>query len=242
MKKLALVTGASRGIGRAIARQLAADGLHLVVNYRQDLAGAETTLQDILAAGGSGSVQQFDIADRTAVAEAVERITAELGVVDVLVNNAAAMSTNPLLRVKPPELDQALAANVGGLFACTQAVLKTWSKHRYGSRIINITSGAGECGFRHFTVYSATKAAMIGFTKSLAEELGPKGVTVNAVSPGFIETDATAGMNLEQAIAQTPMGRVGQPQDVADLVSFLASDRASFITGQVIRVNGGFYR
>jgi 3-oxoacyl-[acyl-carrier protein] reductase len=240
-KQLALITGASRGIGRAIAQQLAADGMSVIINYRQNAEAADSLMREILAAGGTAVTSQFDVADSTQVAECIAKLTDELGVIDVLVNNAGWMGGNPLLRVRAAELEQAIGLNVRGVFACTQAVLKTWAKIRYGRRVINITSGAAERGFKLFTVYSATKSTMIGFTKALAEELGPRGVTVNAVSPGVIETEATTGVNLDVVIPQTPLGRLGQPQDVADLVSFLVSDRAGFITGQVIRVNGGYY-
>lgn len=239
--RVALITGGSRGIGAAIARQFAADGLTVIINHRDSAHAAETAQREIQERGGQAIVRQFDVSSREQVDAAIAALTEELGVIDILVNNAATQREQPLLRVKQDDWDRTLGINLSGVFYCTQAVLKTWSKHRYGSRVINLTSIGGERGFRHSTVYGASKAGVIGFTKSLAEELGPKGVTVNAVSPGFILTEATAGMDQEAFAAQTPLRRIGRPEEVADLVSFLASERAGFITGQVIRINGGLY-
>lgn len=213
----------------------------VIINHRDSADAAEAVRREVQECGGTALVRQFDVSNADQVFEAIAGLTEEVGVVDVLVNNAAMQREQPLLRVKQDDWDRTLGINLSGVFYCTQAVLKTWSKHRFGSRVINLTSIGGERGFRHSTVYGASKAGVIGFTKSLAEELGPKAVTVNAVSPGFILTEATAGMDQELFAAQTPLRRIGRPEEVADLVSFLASERAGFITGQVIRINGGLY-
>lgn len=240
-RRIALVTGASRGIGRAIARQLAADGLLVIINYCSRDDAASETLRQISSAGGEAETKRFDVSDAEQVAAAVNQITAELGTIDVLVNNAAVGRDKPLLRVKQDQWDRTLATNVTGVHNCTQAVVKTWLGKSCGSRIVNITSVGGERGYRDSSTYCASKAAVIGYTKSLAHELAPKGITVNAVSPGFIMTDLTAHMPADVYIGQTPLGRAGRPEDVAYAVSFLVSDRAAFITGEVIRVNGGLY-
>lgn len=238
---IALITGSSRGIGRAIARQLADDGMRVIVNYRENAAAAEETRAEIAARGGFAVVRQFDLADREQVTAAVQALTDELGVIDVLVNNAAIMREKPLLRVRDADWDATIATNLSGVHHCTQAVLKTWARHGYGRRIVNLTSIGGETGFIHSTSYAASKAGVIGFTKALAQELAPRGVTVNAVSPGLILTDGTREMKKEELAARIPLGRAGLPEEVAYLVSFLVSDRAGFITGQVIRINGGMY-
>jgi len=239
--RIALVTGASRGIGRAIACQLAADGLLVVINYRSRDDAADDALRQISAAGGSAVLKKFDVSIAAQVDAAVKQITSELGTIDALVNNAAVGRDKPLLRVKPDEWERTLATNVTGVHHCTQAVVKTWVGKRCGSRIVNVTSVGAERGYRDSTTYCASKAAVIGYTKSLAHELAPKNVTVNAVSPGFVMTELTAHMPPELYIRQTPLGRAGRPEDVANAVSFLVSERAAFITGEVLRVNGGMY-
>ena len=240
-RRVALVTGASRGIGRAVALRLAADGLFVVVNYRQNEAAAAETLQHIEAAAAGGCLRRFDVADPAQVDTAVRNLTEDLGTIDVLVNNAGIARDKPLVRVKQDDWDQTLSTNLGGVHHCTRAVVKTWVGKRCGSRIVNVTSVGGQRGFRHSTTYCASKAGVIGFTKALAHELAPKGVTANAVSPGFIVTDMTAHMEQDYYIDQTPLGRPGRPEDVAHLISFLVSDRAGYVTGQVIGVNGGLY-
>lgn len=238
---LALVTGSSRGIGRAIACQLAADGFFVIVNYRVGEEAANAVCAQIQQQGGAGVPWQFDLADPLQVRNAIRSITREYGTIDVLVNNAACGMLKPLTRVKQDDWNRIMQTNLSGLHYCTQALVKTWTGKSCGSRIINITSIGAECGFRDSSSYSASKAGVIGFTKALAVELGPKGVTVNAVAPGYIATDMTADMPGDEIVAKTPLGRAGRPEDVANLVSFLASERAGFITGEVIRINGGLY-
>jgi 3-oxoacyl-[acyl-carrier protein] reductase len=238
---VALITGASRGIGRATAIQLANDGLTVIINYRRDTDAAAETLRRIEASGGHGLFRQFDVANHQEVDVAVKELTGELGLIDVLVNNAAVNRDKSLLRVKPKDWDITMGVNLAGMHHCTQAVVKTWVGKRCGSRIVNIGSIGGDRGFGDSTAYCASKAGVIGYTKALARELARKGVTVNVVSPGFVLTDGTAHMDLERYIQQTPLGRAGTPEEVAHLVAFLVSEHAAYITGQVICINGGMY-
>lgn len=239
-KRVALVTGASRGIGRAIALQLAADGLFVVVNYAQNREAAEEVRGKITAAGGAAEVCGFDVADREQAESSIKQLTTAHGIVDVLVNNAAIGCDKPLVRVQAEDWDRTLAVNLSGVHYCTRAVVKGWAGKKCGSRIVNISSVIGERGIRDASTYCATKAAVIGLTKSLAQELAHKQVTVNAVSPGFILTDATAEMPPERYVPHIPLGRAGQPEEIANMVSYLVSDKAAYITGQVFRVDGGY--
>jgi len=244
-RRIALITGASRGIGRATAIQLANDGMFVVVNYlRQDARAAETCEQ-IRQKGGEAVPFRFDVGNREEVQSAVKSITDKYGLIDVLVNNAAIIRVRALIRVKQRDWDEIFSTNIVGVHNCTHAVVKTWVGRRCGSRIINLTSVGGEQGYRDSSTYCASKAAVIGFSKALAKELASKGVTVNIVSPGAILTEAweiASGTDiLKQTIEQTPLGEAGNPEDVAYLVGFLASEEASYITGQLLRVNGGLY-
>lgn len=239
--RVAVVTGASRGLGRAIALELARRGARVVVNYRQNEAAAREVVEAIRAAGGEAIAVQADV---TRYEEAERLIRAALeafGRIDILVNNAGATRDNLLAMMKEEDWDFILATNLKSAFNCTKAALRPMMRQRYG-RIINITSIAGLVGNAGQTNYAAAKAGLIGFTKSLAKEVGSRNITVNAVAPGLIPTDLTEPLPQEfkeAALRMTPLGRLGTPEDVAYAVAFLASDEAAFITGHVLTVDGG---
>lgn len=241
--RVALVTGASRGIGRAVAIELAWLGAFVIINYAQNESAARGVLTEIENSGGKGQVHQFDVSDFSRVQDEINKIGEELGGLHILVNNAGITKDGFLLRMKEEDWDSVFSVNLKGVFNCTRAAARIMVKQRFG-RIINVTSITGEMGNAGQINYSAAKAGIIGFTKSAAKELGSRGITVNAVSPGFIETDMTR--NLPQKvrgkyIEEIPLGRFGLPEDVAKVVAFLASDGASYITGEIVRVNGGLY-
>ena len=242
-QKVALVTGGSRGIGRAIAMRLAADGAYVVVNYAKNRDAAEQVVSSIEKAGGRARVSGFDVSDFDIVQEEIENIVTELGGIQILVNNAGITQDTLIVRMKKEDWDNVMTTNLIGVFNCTKAVSRIMIKQRHG-RIINLTSVVGEMGNSGQTNYAASKAGIIGFTKAAARELASRAITVNAVSPGFIETDITQNLTDEirkQYIDKIPLQRFGSPEDVAGVVAFLASDEASYITGEVLRVNGGIY-
>ncbi len=241
--QVALVTGASRGIGRAIARHLAAAGARTYVNFVRDEAAAADTVAQITAAGGTAEVARFDVGDVEATAAAIGGIVKAAGGLHVLVNNAGMSIDNLLLRLKPEEWDQVITVNLRGTFACTRAAARTMLRAHYG-RIINITSVVAEMGNPGQAAYAAAKAGIVGFTKSMARELASRQVTVNAVAPGLIETEMTAYLPEDRRteyLQLIPVGRLGTVDEVAELVGFLARREAGYITGQVIGINGGLY-
>lgn len=241
--RVALVTGASRGIGRAIALALGQAGAYVVLNYRGNQDAAEESLASITAQGGRGELCQFDIATEYQVAEAVKKIIDGHQKIDILVNNAGVTSDNLLIRVKPADWDQVIGTNLKGTVLCTKIVSRQMIGQHYG-RIINLSSVVGQMGNVGQSLYAASKAGIIGFTKSVAREVASRGITVNAVAPGFIETDMTAKLPeklREEFLKKIPLARFGTCAEVAEMIVFLAGTGAGYITGQVFNVNGGLY-
>jgi len=240
--KTALVTGASRGIGRAIALRLAKDGAKVALNFATNSAKAESVKAEIEAAGGTAILVQGDVSELSVVNELIKRVVDEWGRVDILINNAGITRDNLLLKMSEDDFNRVISTNLKGVFNCTKAVAKLMMKQR-GGRIVNMSSVTGLTGNIGQTNYAAAKAGIIGFTKSAARELASRGVTVNAVAPGLINTDMTAALSekvKEVMLQQIPAGRMGTPEDVANAVAFLVSDQAAYITGQVLSVDGGF--
>lgn len=235
--KIALVTGASKGIGAAIARELSTDGFHIWLNYRSDHQAAESVAAEIRESGGDCSLLPFDVSDPEVTAASLEPLLEE-SVPEVLVNNAGFARDGILALMSQADWDDVLGVHLGGFFNVTRPVLVRMLKRRRG-RIINIVSTSGETGMPGQVNYSAAKAGLVGATRSLAAEVGRRNILVNAVSPGFIETEMTEGLPLDQILPMIPLGRIGKPEEVSGLVSFLCSERASYITGQLFAVNGG---
>lgn len=241
--KVALVTGSARGIGRSIAELFCAEGATVVVNDIGSDAGARETLAALEAAGGKGSVEMFDVSDAAQVGAGVKNILEAHGRIDVLVNNAGITRDNLLLRLSEDDFDAVLRVNLKGTYLLTRVVTRHMMKQRSG-RVVNISSVVGMMGNAGQSNYAAAKAGIIGFTKATARELASRNITVNAIAPGFIQTAMTAA--LPEAVrnafmAQIPLGRFAEPREVAELALFLASDASSYITGQVVGINGGMY-
>lgn len=241
--KVALVTGGSRGIGRAAALALAKQGAEVVINYVSNEAAAREVAEQIRAAGGKAEIVQFDVGSSEAAEKAVAEVAKRLGRLDVLVCSAGISIDGLLLRLKDEDFDRILSVNVKGSVACARAATKVMMRARTG-RVIFLSSIVGEMGNAGQTAYSASKAALLGVTKSMARELASRFITVNAITPGFIDTDMTGALTDDQKAAinqNIPLGRTGKPEEIAAAVVYLASDEAAYITGQTLRVNGGMY-
>jgi 3-oxoacyl-[acyl-carrier protein] reductase len=239
--RVALVTGASRGIGRAIAEQLARLGATLVVNFNRSAQAAQEVIDGILAEGGQGRIYQADVSDFEQAQELVKTAVEEYGALDILVNNAGITRDQLILRMSEDDWDQVQLVNLKSTFNCSKAAVRHMMRKRYG-RIVNITSVAGQMGNPGQTNYSASKAGQIGFTKALAREVASRNITVNAIAAGYIDTDIWSDVSEEAqqaALGLIPMGRKGSAHEIAAAVAFLVSDQAGYITGQILGVDGG---
>jgi 3-oxoacyl-[acyl-carrier protein] reductase len=241
-ERIALVTGGAQGIGKTVAEELAANGATVVVGDIQE-ESAQATAEEIVKAGGTAMGLAINVADADSVKEAVSATIKEYSQIDYLVNNAGITRDNLLMRMKKEEWESVLSVNLTGVFNCTQAVIRHMMKRRFG-RIVNIASVIGQMGNAGQSNYGSSKAGVIGFTKSVARELASRTITVNAITPGFIVsamTDKLSDEVKEMMLSNIPLGRLGEPQDIANAVKFLVSDDASYITGAVLNVNGGMY-
>ncbi|OGP51376.1 MAG: 3-oxoacyl-[acyl-carrier-protein] reductase [Deltaproteobacteria bacterium RBG_13_43_22] len=243
-QRVVLITGASRGIGRAIALQLAGSETVLLLNhYDPEPAMAEQTLRDVEAKGARGKICFFSVADFQEVQSQIDGLQKEWGRIDVLINNAGITKDSLLMRMKEEDWDRVMGINLKGVFNCTQAVIRSMIRNKSG-KIVNIASVSGVMGNAGQANYAASKAGIIGFTKSVAKEVAARGIQVNAIAPGFIETEMTAVLPeqvRQEFLRLIPMGRSGQPEEVAELAAFLVSKASDYITGQVIHISGGMY-
>jgi 3-oxoacyl-[acyl-carrier protein] reductase len=241
--KVALVTGGSRGIGRAIAVALGRRGAKVIVNYASRADAAREAAAAVEAAGGQAAIAGFDVADAAAVTEAIKAIGKDHGGLDILVNNAGVAINGLVMRFSDDAWQKTMAVNLSGAFHCIRAASTLLLRAKAAGRIINVTSVVGEMGNGGQTAYASSKAGLIGMTMSVARELASRGITCNAIAPGYIETDMTAEQLPEaqrgKLLEQIPLARIGRPEDVADAAAFLAGPEAAYITGQVLRVNGG---
>jgi 3-oxoacyl-[acyl-carrier protein] reductase len=241
--QVAVVTGASRGIGRAIALSLAQAGAYVVVNYRGNQTAADASLAAIVEEGGRGELSQFDVANESEIEQAVKKIIDGHKKIDILVNNAGVTADNLLMRISPADWDQVVGTNLKGTILCSKIISRHMIRQRSG-RILNVSSVAGQMGNAGQSLYAAAKAGIIGFTKTIARELASRNVTANVIAPGFIESDMTAKLSDQQRekfLQLIPLGRFGTCQEVGDMVVFLAGEKAGYITGQVFGINGGLY-
>lgn len=242
-KQLALVTGGSRGIGAAISKRLGSDGYHVLVNFASNESKAKAVVDEIVASGGSAETCGFDVSDSGQVDAKLDAAASQHGPIAVLVNNAGITIDSLLMRLKDEDLEKTLSIDLKGAIYCTRAATKQMMRARQGS-VIQISSVIGEMGNPGQGAYAAAKAGLIGFSKSIAKELGSRQVRVNVITPGFIETDMTEVLTpaqKEAILRAVPLGSLGSPEDIASIVSFLASPASRYITGQVIGVNGGLY-
>jgi 3-oxoacyl-[acyl-carrier protein] reductase len=240
--KIAIVTGASRGIGRAIAEDMAANGAALIINYNTSAAAAEEVVEGIEKGGGTAVAVQADVSDFAASQQLIKTTLDTYGQIDILVNNAGTTRDTLLLMMKEAQWDTVLNTNLKSVFNCCKAAARPMVRRKMGGRIINISSVSGIVGQPGQANYAASKAGIIGFTKSLAKELGSRNITVNAVAPGFVLTDLTADLSddlVQKVLEYIPLDRWGELEEIANVVTFLASDKASYITGEVIQVDGG---
>ena len=241
--KVALVTGGSRGIGREIVLCLARLGARVIINYRENREAAQDVLEQVLGGNGRAELSPFDVTRQDQVEDAVKNVVDQYDKIDILVNNAGITVDGLLVRQRAPDWDRIIDVNLRGVFHCTKAASRRMIRQRHG-RIINLTSVAGQMGNVGQSVYAASKAGIVGFTKSMARELASRGITVNAVAPGFIETEMTASLDADtrsKYLDAIPLGRFGSSDDVAQTVAFLVGPGGQYITGQTIGVNGGLY-